>query len=146
MEPTRRFIAFTLPLLAAARALHAQSGNGGPLASFAKQFEELPLHNHGGNESRAILNGTTASGDSMEVHETTLAPGGSPHAPHKHRHEELFLIVRGKLEVTIAGRTTTIDAGGAAFVHSGEMHGVRNTETTPTQYFVVAIGNQTSST
>jgi mannose-6-phosphate isomerase-like protein (cupin superfamily) len=44
------------------------------------------------------------------------------------------------LEVTIAGKTSVIEPGGAAFVHSGELHGVRNPGTEPTQYFVVATG------
>jgi mannose-6-phosphate isomerase-like protein (cupin superfamily) len=47
---------------------------------------------------------------------------------------------KGRLAVTISGKTTTIDAGGAAFVHSGELHGVRNPGPGPAQYFVVATG------
>jgi quercetin dioxygenase-like cupin family protein len=111
-----------------------------PLASFAKPFEALPVHQNGANVSRAILNGTTHSNDHLEVHETTLAPGSEPHPPHQHAHEELFLIAKGQLAVTISGKTTVIDPGGAAFVHSGELHGVRNTGSGPAQYFVVAIG------
>jgi mannose-6-phosphate isomerase-like protein (cupin superfamily) len=76
------------------------------------------------------------------VHETTLAPGGEPHPPHRHVHEELFLIAKGQLAVTIAGRTTVLDPGGAAFVHSGELHRVKNPGTSPAQYFVVAIGKE----
>jgi mannose-6-phosphate isomerase-like protein (cupin superfamily) len=49
-------------------------------------------------------------------------------------------MMQGQLAVTISGKTTVIDPGGAAFVHSGELHGVRNPGTTPAQYFVVAIG------
>jgi mannose-6-phosphate isomerase-like protein (cupin superfamily) len=50
-------------------------------------------------------------------------------------------MMQGTLAVTINGKTTVIDPGGAAFVHSGELHGVRNPGTTPAQYFVVAIGS-----
>jgi mannose-6-phosphate isomerase-like protein (cupin superfamily) len=57
-------------------------------------------------------------------------------------HEELFLMMKGSLAVTIAGKTTEIGPGSAAFVHSGELHGVRNPGTTPAQYFVVAIGTK----
>jgi mannose-6-phosphate isomerase-like protein (cupin superfamily) len=49
--------------------------------------------------------------------------------------------MQGTLAVTISGKTTVIGPGGAAFVHSGELHGVRNTGTTPSQYFVVAVGS-----
>jgi quercetin dioxygenase-like cupin family protein len=139
MEPMRRSLCLSLPMLAAVTALRGQSA-GQPIASFAKPFDTLPVKQNGANQSRAILDGTTHSNDHMEVHETTLAPGSSPHPPHTHAHEELFLMMKGHLEVTIAGKTTTIGPGSAAFVHSGELHGVRNPGPDPSQYFVVAIG------
>ena len=139
MDTTRRSLCLALPALAATAALAAGDASG-HLASFAKPFEALPVHQNGDNFSRAILDGTTHSNDHLEVHETTLAPGGEPHPPHQHAHEELFLMAKGQLAVTISGKTTVIDPGGAAFVHSGEVHGVRNPGTTPAQYFVVAIG------
>jgi quercetin dioxygenase-like cupin family protein len=129
----------SLPALAATAVLRADDA-GKPLASFAKPFEALPVHKNGANASRAILDGTTHSNDHLEVHETTLAPGSEPHPPHQHAHEELFLIAQGQLAVTISGKTAVIGPGGAAFIHSGELHGVRNTGTSPAQYFVVAIG------
>lgn len=127
-------------MLAAASALAANPSTT-PISSFAKPFDQLPVHQNGANTSRAILDGTTHSNDHLEVHETTLAPGSSPHPPHTHTHEELFLIMQGSLEVTIAGKTTTIGPGSAAFVHSGELHGVRNPGSSPAQYFVVAVGS-----
>ena len=139
MDTTRRMLFASLPALAATAVLRADDA-GKPLASFAKPFEALPVHKNGANASRAILDGTTHSNDHLEVHETTLAPGSEPHPPHQHAHEELFLIAQGQLAVTISGKTAVIGPGGAAFIHSGELHGVRNTGTSPAQYFVVAIG------
>jgi mannose-6-phosphate isomerase-like protein (cupin superfamily) len=139
MDTTRRTFCLSLPALAVTAALAADQP-GAPISSFAKPFDTLPLHQNGANASRAILDGTTHSNDHLEVHETTLAPGSSPHPPHQHTHEELFLIMKGTLAVTISGKTTQIGPGSAAFVHSGELHGVRNPSTTPAQYFVVAIG------
>jgi mannose-6-phosphate isomerase-like protein (cupin superfamily) len=151
MDTTRRTLCLSLPALAATAALAARAAHASapahvdaqplaPIQSFAKPYDTLPVHQNGANASRPILDGMTHSNDHMEVHETTLAPGSSPHPPHQHAHEELFLMMQGQLAVTIAGKTTTIDPGGAAFVHSGELHGVRNPGTTPAQYFVVAIG------
>ncbi len=142
MDTTRRTLCLSLPALAATAALAARAADQplAPIQSFAKPFATLPVHQNGANASRAILDGTTHSNDHLEVHETTLAPGSSPHPPHQHAHEELFLMMQGQLAVTIAGKTTTIDPGGAAFVHSGELHGVRNPGTQPAQYFVVAMG------
>ena len=140
MNPTRRSLCFSLPALAAITAFAADQPLA-PIQSFAKPFDTLPVHQNGANASRAILDGTTHSNDHLEVHETTLAPGSSPHPPHQHTHEELFLIMQGTLAVTIASKTTEIGPGSAAFVHSGELHGVRNSGTTAAQYFVVAIGS-----
>jgi quercetin dioxygenase-like cupin family protein len=139
MDATRRSLLQLLPALAAATSLTAEQP-APRLASFAKTFEELPVKQNGANASRSILDGTTHSNDHLEVHETTLAPGSSPHPPHTHVHEELFLMREGKLEVTIAGKSTVIGPGAAAFVHSGELHGVRNPGDAPAGYFVVAIG------
>jgi mannose-6-phosphate isomerase-like protein (cupin superfamily) len=151
MDTTRRTLCLSLPALAATAALAARAAHASapahvdaqplaPIQSFAKPYDTLPVHQNGANASRPILDGMTHSNDHMEVHETTLAPGSSPHPPHQHAHEELFLMMQGQLAVTIAGKTTTIDPGGAAFVHSGELHGVRNPGTIPAQYFVVAMG------
>ena len=51
-------------------------------------------------------------------------------------------MMKGQLEVTIAGKTTVIGPGSAAFVHSGEEHGVKNIGTEAAQYFVVAVGTE----
>lgn len=139
MDTTRRTLCLSLPALAATAAL-AATDHAAPIQSFAEPLGALAVHQNGANASRAILDGTTHSNDHLEVHETTLAPGSSPHPPHQHPHEELFLMMQGTLAVTISGKTTVIDPGGAAFVHSGELHGVRNPGPTPAQYFVVAIG------
>jgi quercetin dioxygenase-like cupin family protein len=63
-----------------------------------------------------------------------------PHPPHRHENEEMFLLIRGSLAVTIEGKTSIVGPGSAVFVHSGELHGVRNRATEPAQYFVVEIG------
>ena len=136
MEPTRRSLFLALPMLAASAAF----ADNQPLSSFARPYDQLPVKSNGKNASRPILDGMTHSGDHLEVHETTLSPGSSPHPPHRHEHEELFLMMKGTLAVTIDGKTTVIGPGAAAFVHSGELHGVRNPGDEDTQYFVVATG------
>jgi mannose-6-phosphate isomerase-like protein (cupin superfamily) len=145
MEITRRGICQTLPLIIGSLTADslAQSAKDQPIQSFALPFDQMTPHANGGNTARPILNGVTHSGAHLEVHETVLAPGAMPHPPHHHTHEELFLLSRGTIEVTIAGKSTTIGPGSAAFILSGEEHGVRNTGQEPAQYFVVAIGLET---
>jgi mannose-6-phosphate isomerase-like protein (cupin superfamily) len=138
MNATRRSILQVIPMLAASSAFAASDSL--PLTSFIKPFDQLPVKQNGQNASRPILDGLTHSGYHLEVHETTLGPGGEPHPPHTHDHEELFLMMKGTLAVTIAGKTAVIGPGGAAFVHSNELHGVHNPGKENAQYFVVATG------
>jgi mannose-6-phosphate isomerase-like protein (cupin superfamily) len=76
------------------------------------------------------------------MHETDLAPGAMPHPAHHHAHEEVFLVREGTLEVTITGRASRLGPGSVAYVASNEEHGIRNPETTHTQYFVIALGTE----
>jgi quercetin dioxygenase-like cupin family protein len=140
MDSVRRSLCLTLPALC---TVFARGADGPSIPSLVEPFDSLPVKQNGPNSSRAILDGETHAGVHLEVHETGLAPGSSPHPPHSHQHEELFLIMRGQLEVTIAGKTTVIGPGSAAFVHSGELHGVRNPGHEDAQYFVVAVGKET---
>ncbi len=144
MDNSRRMLCQALPWMigAMAAAPLAQAAADQPIQSFATPFDQLPVHTNGQNVSRPILNGLTHAGCPLEVHETTLAAGSQPHPPHHHVHEEMFLLSRGTVDVTIAGKTTRLGPGSAAYIHSGEVHGVHNPGPEPAQYFVVAIGSQ----
>lgn len=135
MNSIRRSILIALPALASTAVWAADSE---VLTSFAKTFDELPVRQSGGNTYRSILDGKTSAGDHIEVHETTLAAGKSPHPPHRHTHEELFLMIKGQLAVTIEGKITVIGPGAAAFVSSNQLHGAHNPGNEDAQYFVVA--------
>ena len=141
MDAKRRTVLQSLPMLAALSAYAAESGQ---ISSFAKPYGELPVKQNGQNESRPILDGSLHTGEHLEVHETILAAGSEPHPPHRHVHEELFLLIKGTVAVTIDGKTTTIGPGSAAFVHSNELHGVHNPGPDKAQYFVVALGSLSS--
>jgi quercetin dioxygenase-like cupin family protein len=138
MEISRRSL--VIALSAAAGSAGLAVADSPVLSSFAKPFASLTPRTHGGNTYRQILDGMTSSGDHIEVHETTLAAGASPHPPHRHKHEELFLMIKGQLAVTIEGKTTVIGPGAAAFVASNQLHGAHNPGSEAAQYFVVATG------
>ena len=82
----------------------------------------------------------TATGESIEVHQTTLQPGGAPHPPHHHVHSEMWLIREGTVELLVEGKSYQLGAGSAGFVKSNEEHGIRNVGTTPASYYVVEVG------
>jgi quercetin dioxygenase-like cupin family protein len=84
----------------------------------------------------------THAGCRLEVHLTSLPPGGMPHPAHHHVHEEMILVQEGTMEVTIVGKKTRLGPGSVAFVHSNEEHGWQNVGDTRAQYFVIAIGDR----
>lgn len=119
-----------------AAAAKAQKAAPATLSSKAYRFEDLVLK---GN-SRAVFDGLTHSGSHVDLHETQLAPGAAPHAPHKHEHEEIVMIREGTLEVTIEGKVTVVGPGSVVYAGSNDMHGWKNVGTTVAQYFVIALG------
>jgi len=137
---SRRDLYLWLAALAAPAGWAAEKGS---LSSGTFRFEVLPVNTSGENRFRPILEGATHDGCRLEAHETDLAPGGMPHAVHRHRHEELFLIREGTVEVTIAGRSTQLGPGGVAFIASNEEHGIRNAGSTHAEYFVLGLGSDT---
>ena len=141
MSATRREMLFLLSGLASsAVALEALPSQDSSLLSTTYPFSELPMKNTNGAEIRAVLKGKLATGETLEVHETTLPPGAMPHAPHHHVHSEMWLIREGTVQLTINGTSHVIGPGSVGFVHSNDEHGIKNVGTTPAIYFVVAVG------
>jgi quercetin dioxygenase-like cupin family protein len=89
-------------------------------------------------EVRHVFRAPTPTLDELELHITTLAPGASPHAPHKHSNEEVVCIKEGTVESLVNGQTTRVGPGGVIFQASNQMHGLTNVGTTPATYFVIS--------
>jgi mannose-6-phosphate isomerase-like protein (cupin superfamily) len=139
---TRRDLCLMLPATLLPAALHPESitAQESALPSAMFPFEKLPMHVSNNAEFRPVLKGQLATSESLEVHETTLQPGGAPHPPHHHVHSEMWLIREGTVEITVSGTSYLLGPGSVGFVHSNDEHGIKNVGTTPTTYFVVAIG------
>ena len=106
------------------------------------EYQGLPVRTDGEVEYRDVLAGRLQTGGSLEIHVTWVPPGAQAHPPHHHRHEEIFLIREGTVEVTLNGKVTRLGAGSVGFAASNDEHGVRNVGATPAEYFVVALGQQ----
>ena len=117
-------------------AAKAQKAALAILPSKAYRFEDLPVK---GN-SRAVFDGLTHSGFHIDLHETVLAPGAMPHAPHRHEHEEMIMVREGTLEITIEWKVTIVGPGSVVYAASNDLHGWKNVGTTNAQYFVIALG------
>lgn len=137
MNVSRRDAVLMLPML---YALPAMAGERDKLASGVFEFGKLPVEKSEGAAFRHVLEGRTATGDYLEVHETVLEPGGAPHPPHHHEGEEMFLVIRGTLQVTIAGKVSEMGPGSMVFVASGDEHGIHNAGNSQAQYFVITLG------
>src|SRR5256885_7871577 len=99
-------------------------------------FPYTTLFRSNGAQIRAVLKGKLATGESLEVHETTLPPGGMPHPPHHHVHSEMWLVREGTVELTINGTSSRFWAGSAGLVPSNDEHGIKTGGDTPPTLFV----------
>lgn len=139
MNYSRRDLRLLLPALAAASAQAQQDGQILPARTY--KYEDLPVKVNKTSRGRAVLRGDTHSGFPIEMHLTELDPGQAPHAPHKHVHEEIFMLREGTIDMTISGKTTRLTPGSVAYIASNELHGLVNGGTEAAHYFVIALGN-----
>lgn len=142
MTFSRRDLAFLLPALAAGGAQAQTAAPGAQLPSKTFPFEDLPVKQNGKNASRAIMNGLTHTSFPIEVHETDLAPGEAPHAPHHHVHEEMVIVVQGTIEFTVNGKPSRLGPGSVAYAASNDEHGQRNVGDGVARYVVVTLGRE----
>jgi mannose-6-phosphate isomerase-like protein (cupin superfamily) len=136
MEINRRELCALLPVLLAGSWGPGDSG----LSSFVVAFDDLQTKKKETSESRSVVKGATRTGEKVEVHETLLHPGATPHAPHRHQHSEFWLVREGTVEITINGQAHRIGPGSVGFAASNDEHGIKNVGDLPAAYFVVAIG------
>jgi mannose-6-phosphate isomerase-like protein (cupin superfamily) len=137
----RSLPALALPAMIFPEAAGTSSPEDGSLPSAAYAFDKLPMRSPNNDQVRNVMKGKLDTGESLEVHETTLPPGGMPHAAHHHVHSEMWLVREGTIEITVNNsKKFRLGPGDVGFVRSNEEHGVTNVGTTLATYFVVAVG------
>lgn len=112
--------------------------------SWAINWNDVPVKKTDSGSFRSFYNGPTATLKNLDVHVTTLNPGGAPHSPHKHPNEEMLIVKSGTISVLINGQWKQVGPGGVVFLASNIFHGVRNTGKEPAVYHV--IGFRTADT
>jgi quercetin dioxygenase-like cupin family protein len=63
-------------------------------------------------------------GERMTFAYFTFTPG-TPLPEHHHPHEQIGTVVKGEMELTIAGETRAVSAGGAYHIFSNTVHSAR---------------------
>lgn len=67
-----------------------------------------------------------STGGTFALNVSTLEPGEGP-PMHVHRHEdETYVVIEGRLDVDVDGRSERLEAGDAAFLPRGAPHALRN--------------------
>ena len=142
MSMTRRRVCALIPALLPLAAQLQAFGEDNSLPSGAFTFDKAPTHVANNNaQVRLMLRGKLATGEGIEVHQTTLPPGGAPTATtHHHPHSEMWLVREGTIELTVNDKHYRLEPGSVGFVRSNEEHGIRNVGTAAAMYFVVAVG------
>src|SRR5258708_36633454 len=102
MSLTRRDLCLLLPATLVPAVLRPANAAAqeGTMPSAMYPFEKLPVRTPNNAQIRDVLKGKLATGESREVHETTLPPGGAPHAAHPHVHSGMRLVRRETRAVT----------------------------------------------
>jgi quercetin dioxygenase-like cupin family protein len=86
---------------------------------------------------RKVVQMPTATLDELEIHITTLNPGETPHAPHKHPDEELLIVKEGTVESLVNGELKRVGPGSVIFQAANQMHSIRNVGAVPATYHVI---------
>jgi len=123
--------------LAVAGMAFAQSGGKPVMHSRVFNWADLKPSPTKMGERRAVFDAPTPTLSNFECHITTLNPGESPHAPHRHADEELMIVKEGTLAALQGDQTNMVAAGGIIFEASNELHGLRNIGTNQATYFVI---------
>lgn len=110
------------------------------------RFADLPVvKQDNGGAQRRVMSGTLPTGEFIEIHETVLPAGKTPHAPHHHPNSEWLFIQTGKLEYDNDGTLVPVGPGDIIFSASNVTHGLRNVGSTDAAYIVFSVSKQSES-
>lgn len=118
---------------------------GMPMLSSCIRPLNMPLAEKpgGGWQHYPLFRGQTRIIDDMASHASVLSAGHSPHPPHAHSSEEIFIILDGEAEIVVAdgpscdgARVERVTAGDFAYVPAFQHHTIRNPGSSPVTYLM----------
>jgi quercetin dioxygenase-like cupin family protein len=76
-----------------------------------------------------------ADGKTLKL--SVVKPHSATHTPHQHPEDEMFLVLEGKVEFYLAGKTKVVGPLTSLYCPSNVPHGIRNVGDTEAKYLVV---------
>lgn len=116
--------------------INAERGKGAG-GSFAGDWDQWSVQENEKGERRQVFDRFTAMFQKMELHVTSLNGGQVSHSPHKHPQEEIILIRKGTGVALIGEAAQNTAAGDLLFFSSGTLHSLKNSGSTPLEYFAL---------
>jgi quercetin dioxygenase-like cupin family protein len=117
-----------------------------PMLSSCIRSLDLPLAEHpeGGWRAYPLFKGSTRIVDEMSCHASVLSAGQTPHPPHKHKYEELLIMLDGEVELVVAdgpseegARIEKVGPGSFAYYPANQFHTIRNPGSSPVTYMML---------
>lgn len=130
-------IATTALIMCIPVAIMAHKYRQADLPSTAFDWNAIKVTSTSKGEKRQFFQSSTATLQELECHVTTLNPGESSHAPHKHPEEELTVVKEGTVEVLVNGETKRVGPGSVVFQASNQLHSIKNVGSTPAVYHAI---------
>jgi len=133
----RRDIVVALTAVLLTLSVVAATGQTSVMQSTVFDWNSIAVKQSDVGSVRQFFRTPTITLDELECHVTTLNPGLSSHAPHKHPNEELIIIREGNVEVLSNGEWKKAGPGSVVFNASNQMHALKNVGTTQAVYHVI---------
>ena len=94
-----------------------------------------PIGDAPGAVARVHFNGPTDQLSTLCAGLCELAPGASPHPPHRHPEEETMLVASGTGVIEVDGVTTAVGPGSMMYCAGNTLHGITNTGSMPMTFY-----------
>ncbi|MET0391859.1 MAG: cupin domain-containing protein [Chitinophagaceae bacterium] len=104
-------------------------------SSLMIDWEEVAYKPHDKGGRRDFFDRPTVMTKRFEMHVSTLNPGLKSHDPHRHKAEEIVLLVEGNTEMQIGDTVKKARPGDLIYLGSDTLHAIRNDDTKPCIYF-----------